>query len=113
MRRTITAAVGYLLVLVGSQIPSAFAQSDSELARQGEAILSGQCAMCHDLGRSGSSTFGNIPSFSAIAKRSDFAQLRQSLETGITSGHPAMPRISLSGTQIAAILAYLRTLRQP
>jgi mono/diheme cytochrome c family protein len=104
------ASEGKALLLLGVATASAFAQPNDALIRRGESILSGECAMCHS--RSGS-TQGGAPSFSAIARRSDFAELKTSLESGITSGHPAMPRVSLSGSEIAAVLAYLATLRQP
>jgi hypothetical protein len=69
--------------------------------------------MCHSVGRSGGGGLNGVPSFFTIARERDFAQVKRSLETGITSGHPAMPKVTLSGTEIEAILAYLTTLRQP
>jgi mono/diheme cytochrome c family protein len=101
------------IVLLAISTGSALAQTDAILARRGEAILSGDCAMCHALHGSGFGAPGGIPSFSAIARRSNFTELRRELESGVTSGHPAMPKISLSGGEIEAVLAYLGTLRQP
>jgi hypothetical protein len=67
--------------------------------------------MCHPIGRYTDSRPGRT--FVDIARSSDLAIVRKSLETGITSGHPEMPRVTLTGNDIEAIIAYLRTVAQP
>src|SRR5215471_7256430 len=88
-----------------------FAQPSSVLMRRGEALLSRECAICHAAGRHGDSHQG-VP-FAEIARRSDLIVVRKSLENGITSGHPAMPKVHLSGTDVEAIMAYLRAIARP
>jgi len=110
MRRSRTSAVGAWLLFAFAAIP-AFAQPNSMLVRRGEAVLSRQCALCHAIGRYGDSRQGRT--FVDIARRSDLAAVRKSLETGITSGHPEMPKVTLTGNDIEAIIAYLRTIAQP
>jgi mono/diheme cytochrome c family protein len=113
MMKRLAASSARILLLLATATGSALAQTNADLIRRGEAILIGDCAMCHAVRGSGFGAPGGIPSFSVIARRSDFAVLRGELESGVTSGHPAMPRVSLSGSEIEAILAYLGTLRQP
>jgi mono/diheme cytochrome c family protein len=105
-------AIGLAILSLAAATP-ALAQTNTDLVKRGEAILSGDCAMCHAVHGSGFGAPGGIPSFSAIARRSDFAELRRELQSGVTSGHPAMPTVSLSGSEIEAVLAYLHTLQQP
>jgi len=103
-------AIAAWMLLAFGTMPS-FAQPSSVLMRRGEALLSRDCAICHAVGRHGDSHQG-VP-FVEIARRSDLVVVRKSLETGITSGHPAMPKVHLSGTDIEAIMAYLRAIARP
>ena len=96
-----------LLVAAGS----AFAQPESVLAKRGEALLSRECGICHAVGRYGDSPQRNALSLYEIARRSDLAEIKRSLEKGTLSGHPAMPKVPLSGSDIEAILAYLSEIR--
>jgi cytochrome c len=109
---TSKAGYGALMILLVAA-GSAFAQPESVLAKRGEALLSRECGICHAVGRYGDSPQRNAPSFYEIARRRDLAEIRQSLEKGTLSGHPEMPRVSLSGNDIEAVLAYLSAIRQP
>jgi cytochrome c len=100
-----------ILFLLGAT--SGLAQPTSELADRGEELLSRECAMCHATGRRGESSQRAAPSFAEIARRGDLARIRRALESGITSGHPAMPTVTLSASDIEAVLAYLATIREP
>lgn len=91
---------------------TAFAQPTSVLVRRGEEVLSRECAWCHAIGRYGGGPPQIAPSFAEIARRGDLARIRQSLESGLLSGHPTMPRVALSAADIEAILAYLATIAE-
>jgi mono/diheme cytochrome c family protein len=103
-------AIAAWMLLAFGTMPS-FAQPSSVLLRRAEALLSRECAICHAVGRHGDSRQG-LP-FVEIARGSDLVAIRKSLESGITSGHPAMPKVHLSGTDIEAIMAYLRAIARP
>lgn len=100
-----------LLFLLG--IAPSLAQPTSALVRRGEALLSRECAMCHAMGRSGEGPQRQAPSFAEIARRGDPARIKRSLESGISSGHPAMPTVTLSANDIEAVLAYFSTIGEP
>lgn len=87
------------------------AQPAPTLASRGEAILTGECAMCHAVGGTTGGPAYLAPSFSEIARRADIRALRKSLQAGILAGHPAMPRTSLSPIDVEAILTYLEDIR--
>jgi mono/diheme cytochrome c family protein len=99
-----------LLLLCGTA--SVLAQPISPLAKRGEALLARECSMCHAVEQYGESPQRPAPSFRTLARQGEPAQIREALEKGITSGHPAMPTFSLSGSEIEAILAYLREIRE-
>lgn len=107
-----TLAIGTLL-LVLFDVTSAFAQPVSELARQGEALLSRECAMCHAVGSYGGGPGQMAPPFSEIARRGDHSRIRQALESGISLGHPVMPRLVLRAADIEAIMAYFAAIAEP
>jgi mono/diheme cytochrome c family protein len=89
---------------------SAGAQSGLTLASRGEAILSGDCAMCHAVSGTTGGPAYLAPSFYDIAQRADFRALRDSLQNDAVAGHPAMPRTSLSPIDVEAILTYLEAM---
>ena len=85
-------------------------QSSLTLASRGEAILTGDCAVCHAVGGTTGGPVYVAPSFAEIASRTDLGVLRESLQKNIVAGHPAMPRASLSPADVEAILSYLEAL---
>ena len=103
-------AIAAWMLLASGTMPS-FAQPSSALLRRAEALLSRECAICHAVG-SHVDRHQGLP-FVEIARGGDLVAIRRSLETGITSGHPAMPKVHLSGTDIEAIMAYLRAIAPP
>ena len=66
--------------------------------------------MCHGIGGTTGGPAYMAPSFYEIAQRADADALRESLQKGTLSGHPAMPRTSLSPYDVEAILAYLEAI---
>lgn len=95
------------LVLLTLNAVDASAQPTATAAARGELLLKRQCAVCHALGAGAASPMPEAPGFSEIATRADFDLLRMSLQKGIMSGHPAMPKVVLSPQEVEAILAYL------
>ena len=98
-----------LLPLLLAATPAS-AQSALTLASRGEAILMGECAMCHAVGGTTGGPAYMAPSFTEIARQADVGALRESLQRNIVAGHPAMPRTSLSPTDVEAILTYLESM---
>ena len=99
-----------VLLLVLLAAAPASAQLAPTLASRGEAILTGDCAMCHGIGGTTGGPPYMAPSFFEIAQRADVDALRESLQKGALSGHPAMPRTSLTPNDVEAILTYLEAI---
>jgi len=88
---------------------SALAQQNPE--RQGEAILTRNCSMCHATGRAGTSPHREAPAFRTLSQRYPVDELQEALGEGLSSGHPDMPDFVFPPDQIGAILAYLRSIQ--
>jgi mono/diheme cytochrome c family protein len=88
----------------------AYAQPRQPVAR-GREIAERACAGCHAIdGGHGSVIQGtDVPSFRAIAGRSDWTQER--LKTFIMTPHRPMPSISLGLSEVNALVAYIRSLK--
>ncbi|MFC7477275.1 c-type cytochrome [Dankookia sp. GCM10030260] len=78
----------------------------------GRALAQANCARCHAIGRTGSSPLAAAPPFRAIHQRYPVEQLAEALAEGIETGHAVMPEFQLGQTQIADLVAYLKTLER-
>jgi mono/diheme cytochrome c family protein len=96
-----------LLALDGS----ASAQTAAGLERRGEAIVTRDCIMCHAAGREALSPNRRAPALRALSRQIPPEVLREQLATGITAGHPEMPRLRYDAGEIDAIMAYLRSIQ--
>ena len=85
---------------------SAHAQRSPE--DRGEDLMSQHCAMCHAIGRSGTSPDSKAPPLRELTQRGLFDSLELSLEKGQLSGHPQMPAFSFRQQDVSAILRYLQ-----
>jgi len=91
---------------------TALAQRTTPESR-GEAILARHCAMCHAIGRAGSSPHAAAPPFRTLAQRYPLEALEEALGEGLMTGHPEMPEFVFPPHEINAILAYLRSIQDP
>ena len=89
-----------------------FAQDTATLERRGEALLSRHCAMCHALGRAGSSPNPIAVPFRELETRRSIASMREALASGLMGGHPDMPRFTFEPREIEEIVAYLRSIQE-
>lgn len=105
----IAAVLACMLALGVSGFASA--QTAPELARRGEAIVARDCAMCHAVGREEPIVQRRTPALRSLSRRVAPDALRQQLTTGITAGHPEMPRLRYEAGEIDAIMAYLRSIQ--
>ena len=87
----------------------AFARQNS--VREGEAILTKNCSMCHATGRVGASPHREAPPFRTLSQRYPVDDLQEALGEGFSSGHPDMPDFVFPPNQIGAILAYLKSIQ--
>jgi mono/diheme cytochrome c family protein len=54
---------------------------------------------------------GLAPAFRELSKRYPIEALEEALAEGIVVGHPAMPRFTFEPREIAALLAYIASLK--
>ncbi len=101
-----------LLLIAAFAVVPARAQ-DGWAERRGEQLLSKHCAMCHAIGRRGSSPHRQAPPFRTLAKRYPIESLSEALGEGLYTGHPDMPEFVFAPADIGAILAYLQSIQEP
>ncbi len=89
---------------------SAFAQADAAKKR-GELLLATNCSQCHAIGRSGASRHPDALPFRTLSTRYPIEALAKSLAEGISVGNLDMPEFSFEHDEIAAILAYLKSVQ--
>jgi|SRR6516164_1496176 mono/diheme cytochrome c family protein len=88
------------------------AQDNAALEKQGESLLSANCSRCHATGRTGASTHPEAPPFRTLSERYPIDGLAEALAEGLSVGHPDMPEFVFEPDQVAAILAYLKSIQQ-
>ncbi len=97
---------------------AAFVMSLSEGPKTGDSpavmgrdILRTQCASCHAIDATGASPLPKAPAFRDVVKRYEPAALEEALAEGIVTGHADMPQLAFEAEEVAAIIAYLDTLK--
>jgi mono/diheme cytochrome c family protein len=80
--------------------------------KNGEALLTRNCAACHAVGRNGESPHKSAPPFRTLGKRYPIESLEEALGEGIMSGHPDMPEFSFDAGEVGDIIAYLKSIQQ-
>jgi len=98
-------------VLVLTAAGAAPAQ-DRALEGRGERLLTGNCARCHAVGRTGKSTHPQAPPFRTLGQRYPIEVLAEALAEGLSSGHPDMPEFRFEIDDVDAILAYLEAIQE-
>jgi mono/diheme cytochrome c family protein len=80
--------------------------------KQGEALLTRDCARCHAVGPSGSSPRTDAPAFRTLSGRYPIESLEEALGEGIMSGHPDMPEFKYDADDVGVIIDYLKSIQQ-
>lgn len=101
------AAIAAFTVLAGG------AQAETDVAATGKALVASNCSRCHAIGMHDSSPHKEALPFREVVHRYPPEQLAEALAEGIMSGHPDMPEFTFEPADIAAIIAYLATLKAP
>jgi cytochrome c len=79
-------------------------------AAAGRRIVERDCAGCHAVGPQGASPLPQAPPFRDLHRKYDVEDLAESLAEGIVAGHPAMPERTYEPSDVAALIAYLKSL---
>ena len=93
--------------LFGLALATAFSAPGSAAdVAQGEKIAKRWCAACHVVAPDQKQASADVPTFADIARR----KTNQELADFLTDPHPKMPDMHLSRSEIADLVAYMRSL---
>ena len=113
MNHCLSLPVFLFALLLSTSSQGAEATPADAVVAAGEVLLQKNCAGCHAVGMEEASPNPKSPPFREVAKRYDPGNLEEALAEGIVTGHNEMPEFVFDPDQIAEIVAYLRTLREP
>jgi cytochrome c len=100
-----------LILVIAFAVVTARAEADEAQLRQGQALLTQNCARCHAVARNGDSPRADAPAFRTLGSRYPIESLEEALGEGIMTGHPDMPEMSFDAEQVGAIIAYLKSIQ--
>lgn len=106
--RRMRAAIIALALL--SLAPAAAADERADRAR-GAQLVQRNCAGCHAVGTSDASRNPAAPPFRELHRRYEIDHLAEALVEGMLAGHPAMPEFRFPPDDVAAIIAYLKSIQ--
>jgi mono/diheme cytochrome c family protein len=106
MRRLI---LGLTFLLAASPVIRGLAQT-AESVNAGRQLAQKYCANCHAIGTAGRSAHPSAPPFRDIAAKGNVENLEEALGEGILVGHPDMPQFKFKAQNVAALIAYLKSL---
>ena len=106
--------IGVLLAATTAALVSTtvFAGEDEAVTR-GRKIAEAACAPCHAIGLTGPSPKVEAPLFRELGRKYPVEQLEETLAEGVVVGHPGMPQVKMREDEIAAFIAYLKTIQVP
>lgn len=108
------ARIGLLLALTAVSFVSTSALAgEDEAVTRGRKIAEAACAPCHAIGPSGPSPKAEAPLFRELGRKYPVEQLEETLAEGVVVGHPGMPQVKMREGEIAAFIAYLKTIQVP
>lgn len=105
-----TGALAGLTLIATLGFAAAAATTDERIAA-GRALAEAECSECHATGMSDESPRASAPAFRDLGQRYPVEQLEEALAEGIVTGHADMPEIVWEPDQIAAFIAYLKSLQ--
>lgn len=98
-----------IFLVVGLANPAA--AQDAGAIAHGKALVAANCARCHAVGASDTSSHPDAPPFRTLSQRYPLDALEEAFVEGITTGHPDMPEFVATPDQVADIIAYIATLQ--
>lgn len=106
IRRGAVALSVFLALATASQ-----AAGDQDLVTRGKTIVTRNCAACHAVETRGDSPNPAAPRFRQLHERYDVEALAEGLAEGLTVGHGPMPEWTFPPADVAAIVAYLKSIQ--
>ncbi len=100
------------IVLASAAAHAEAAPDDAGVIKQGESLVTKDCARCHAVGRNDASRHPQAPPFRTLSKHYPIESLEEALGEGIISGHPDMPEFQFDSDDVGAIIAYLKSIQE-
>ena len=91
-------------------VPDAQLAETRRRVEHGKELVEKNCAGCHAVGATGASPNKKAPEFRTLHARHPNLALREPLSRGIAAPHDEMPKFTLAGPDIDAIVAYINNL---
>ncbi len=107
----IIGCVAAAILCLSSSIGSAGAE-DKAVA-EGRRIAHDACSPCHATGPTGASPKAEAPPFRDLGHKYPLDNLEEALAEGVVVGHPDMPEVKMNEHEIAAFVAWLKTVQAP
>jgi cytochrome c len=104
--------VGLSLLLLAACGAAHEPARETALLDAGRDLVHRQCARCHGVGRMDDSPHPEAPPFRRLHERYPIEQLGEAFAEGIVVGHAEMPAFELQPREVAALLAYLKSLER-
>jgi mono/diheme cytochrome c family protein len=101
----------YAALAIALSLASAAAAAEPVTPDRGQILVQRHCAGCHAVERTGRSPNPAAPPFRDLNTRYKIDDLGEALAEGMLTGHPAMPEFRFPPRDIAAILAYLKSIQ--
>jgi mono/diheme cytochrome c family protein len=95
-----------------SLLPQLSLAQESALEKRGEELLQTECARCHAIGRTGTSPNSEAPPFRQLSRKYQIDTLAEALAEGLSVGHAEMPEFVFDADEVAAIIAFLKSIQE-
>lgn len=92
---------------------AAAAEEAARGVARGRQIAETACAPCHAIEATGTSPRAEAPIFRDLGRKYPVESLEEALAEGVVVGHPGMPEIRMSEPDVAAFLAWLKSIQTP
>jgi len=100
-----------VIIAIATLAAATAAHGQSDLRARGSLLVQRHCAGCHSVKRSGLSPNPAAPAFRNLNTHYRVDDLGEALAEGILTGHPAMPEFKFPPHDVAAVLAYIKSIQ--
>lgn len=101
------------LIAIGCVLGAVAARGEVGVVAEGHRIARDACSPCHAIGRTGASPKAEAPVFRELGRKYPVENLEEALAEGVVVGHPQMPEVKMNEREIAAFVAWLKTIQSP
>jgi mono/diheme cytochrome c family protein len=100
-----------LAVVLGATPAAIQAQGLPASVDRGQRLAKAYCAACHAIGKEPTDAGAGVPAFRDIEKDDPRNNLDEAVGRALLSSHPGMPQFAPSPSNMADLLAYLRSVQ--